>query len=70
MRIIFTNHAEIRIKKRKLFKEEVLDAINSPDKQIKKYDKYFIQKGLSRGTIEVCCEKTGTHIKVITIYWI
>jgi len=60
----------LELKKRKLFKEEVLDAINSPDKQIKKYDKYFIQKRLSRGTIEVCCEKTGTHIKVITIYWI
>ena len=32
MDIIFTNHAEYRIKKRKLIKQEVIDAIKYPDK--------------------------------------
>jgi len=36
MNIIFTAHAEFRIKKRKLLKEEVAEAIRFPDKSLKK----------------------------------
>ncbi len=70
MEIIFTDHAEFRLKVRKVLKEEVIDTIRYPDKTIKKYDKYFYQKKLDRGTIEVCCERTETYIKVVTIYWL
>ena len=70
MKIIFTKHAEYRIKKRNLTKQEVIDSINYPDNTIKKHGKYYFNKKLERGTIEICCEKTENNIKVITIYWI
>ncbi|MEK6847368.1 MAG: DUF4258 domain-containing protein [Nanoarchaeota archaeon] len=70
MKIIFTEHAKARIIKRKLTEQERIDIINYPKKINKKYGKYYFQKKLHSGTIEVCCEKTETHIKVITIYWI
>ena len=69
MEIVFTNHAKYRIVKRKVLKEEVIDAIKYPDKTIKKHGKYYFQKRLERGTIEVCCEKTESIINVITVYW-
>jgi len=55
--IEFTRHAEFRIIKRKILKQEVLGAIRQPDKILKKYDKYYFQKSLNRGKIEVVCEK-------------
>ncbi len=70
MNIYFTIHAEERIVKRNLTKEDIIDAIRHPDKTYKKYDRYYFQKRLQRGMIEVSCEKTEKHIKVITIYWI
>ena len=42
----------------KLLKEEIIEAIQHPDKTIKKQGKYFYQKRTSRGTIEVICERT------------
>ena len=70
MKIIFTNHAKYRIEKRKILEEEVIDAINYPDKTIKRHNKYYFQKRLNRGIIEVSCEKTESLINVITVYWI
>ena len=70
MEIIFTAHAEFRIKKRKLLKEEVINAIRFPDKVLKKHEKYYYQKKLNRGMIEVVTEKTESNINVITIYWL
>ena len=70
MEIIFTNHAKYRIKKRKLLKQEVIDAIRFPDKTIKKHDKYYYQKKLERGTIEVVVEKTEKNLNVVTIFWL
>ena len=70
MEIIFTKHAKYRIEKRKILEQEVIEAIKYPDKTIKKHNKYYFQKNLGRGTIEVSCEKTERIIKVITVYWI
>jgi len=70
MKIIFTQHAEFRIKKRKILKEEVIDAIKSPDKVLKKHSMYYYQKKLYRGTIEVVVEKTENNLNVVTIYWL
>ena len=70
MKIEFTAHAELRINKRKLLKEEVIDAIKLPDKTMKKHGKYYYQKKLDRGIIEVVCEKTEKNINVVTIYWL
>lgn len=68
MNIIFTNHAKSRIKKRKIAEQDIVDAINKPDSTIKRLGKYYFQKKLERGTIEVCCERER-NIKVITVYW-
>ena len=70
MKITFTFHAEERLKKRKLLKEEVIEAIEHPDKTIKKHGSYYYQKNLGRGIIEVVCEKTEKSLNVITLYWL
>jgi len=68
--VIFTFHAELRIRKRNLSKEEVLEAIKFPDEIIKKQGKYYYQKRLNRGIIEVVVERTEKNINIITIYWL
>jgi hypothetical protein len=70
MKIIFTRHAELRIKKRKIFKEEVIDAIRFPNKTLKKHGLYYYQKKINRGTIEVVIEKTENILNVVTVYWL
>lgn len=70
MNIVFTDHALSRLERRKILREEVVDAIKHPDKIIKKQQKYYYQKRLNRGTIEISCERTERDIKVITIYWL
>ena len=70
MNIVFTHHAEDRVKIRKITKPEVLDTIRFPDKTMKKHGKYYYQKQLERGTIEVVVEKSGKNLNIITIYWI
>lgn len=70
MRIIFTKHAEFRLEKRKINKEDVIFAIRNPDKTIKKYGKYYIQKKIEMGTIEIVVERKESFINVITLYWL
>lgn len=70
MEVELTNHAKHRIKVRKILKQEVIDAIKYPDNTDKRHGKYYFQKKLERGTIEICCEKIENNIKVITIYWL
>ena len=70
MKIIFTNHAEHRLIKRKILKQDVLDAIKYPNKIIKKHGKYYFQKVLRRGKIEIVCEIMEINIKIITLYWL
>ena len=69
MKIIFTEHGEERLEKRKFLKTEVIEAIKFPDKILKKHGKYYYQKTLEKGKVEIVCEKTEKHIKVITLYW-
>ena len=70
MKIIFTLHANQRIKRRKLLNEEVTDAIKNPDKIVKKQGKFYYRKKLNRGSIEVVVEKTENNLNIITVYWI
>ncbi|MBD3259857.1 DUF4258 domain-containing protein [Candidatus Woesearchaeota archaeon] len=70
MKIIFTRHSEQRIKKRKITKEDIREAINYPDLINKKHNKLYSRKKLERGNIEVCCEKIENIIKIITVYWV
>ena len=69
MEIVFTEHAEYRIKKRKITKDEIINTIKYPEKTNKIGEIYYFQKDIGRGKIEVVYEK-DKYIKVITIYWI
>ena len=69
MNIVLTSHVLEKIERRKLVKQEVIDAVKQPDNITKKYGKYYYQKKIDRGTIEIPCEVTETYIKVITVYW-
>jgi len=68
MKITFTLHAEYRIKKRNVTKEDVIDVIEHPDRMTKKHGVVYSEKDIGRGSIEVVCEKTESNIKVITFY--
>jgi hypothetical protein len=46
MKITFTHHAEERIARRQISKDEVSDAVKHPDSIIKKYVNTFIRKSL------------------------
>ncbi|MBS3074984.1 DUF4258 domain-containing protein [Candidatus Pacearchaeota archaeon] len=67
--IEFTDHIKNRLKKRKIKDEEIINAINNPDKSYKLEGKYYVQKDLGRGKIEIIYEK-DKYIKLITVYWI
>ncbi len=70
MEYVFRDHAEYRMKKRGLLKEEVIEAIEHSDKTFKKHGKYYAQKNIGRGAIEVYHERTERYIRIITIYWL
>ena len=70
MEYIFTAHASFRIHKRKLSEEEVIEAIKQSDITFKKHGKYYAQKKIMRGSIEVVYEKTESYLKIITVYWL
>ncbi|MBU0979181.1 MAG: DUF4258 domain-containing protein [Nanoarchaeota archaeon] len=70
MRIIITKHARNRIIRRKIQEYEVVEALNYPEQIKKRHGRYLFQKKLERGTIEACCERTESNIKVITVYWL
>lgn len=69
MEIRFTLHARERMFKRKISKEEIILAIQNPDKTLKKAGKYLAQKDIGRAKIEVVYEKDN-YINVVTIYYI
>jgi len=69
MEITFTKHALFRMKKRKITKEEVGEAIKYPEKTLKKQGKFYISKNIERANIEAVYEK-DKYIKVITFYYI
>lgn len=69
MKIVFTKHAIERIIKRKLTEQEIIDSIRNADNTVKKHGKYYYQKRLERGSIEIACEQEQSILKVISIYW-
>ena len=70
MNVTFTLHSKRQIEKRNLTEQEIIESIRFPDKTFKKHDKYYFQKDMGRGIIEIVCEKTANNIKVITVYWL
>ncbi len=68
MKIFFTEHAKDRMERRKISKEEIIEAIKHPDELSKKHGKYYAKKNIVRAKIEVVYEKEN-YIKVITLYY-
>lgn len=58
-----------RLKDRHILEQEVIDAVDYPEKVLKKGRLYFYRKKLDRGIIEVVVERTS-FIYVITVYWV
>jgi len=69
MEIVFTEHVKDRIKKRRIGKDKIINAIKYPEKTIKKKGKYYVQRNIGSAKIEVVYEK-DKYIKVITVYYI
>ena len=69
MEIVFTLHAKNRLKKREISEDEVINTIKYPENTYKREGKYYAQKNIGRGNIEVVYEKDN-YINVITVYWI
>ena len=70
MKIEITTHARLRLEKRKILEQELIDALHFPEKILKKHGKYYFQKTVQNGRVEIVCEMRENHIKVITIYWL
>ena len=69
MSIKFTKHALQRIKKRKISKDEILDAINNPDLLEKDlYGNFVAQKIIERRLLRVFYFSEGDAKIVITAY--
>ncbi|MFH1053122.1 MAG: DUF4258 domain-containing protein [Candidatus Woesearchaeota archaeon] len=70
IRIIFTYHAEERLKKRNIQKEDAMLTIKYPDNILKKYGKYYFQKEIGLGKIEGVCVKAENILNIATLYWL
>ena len=69
MDIIFTEHAKQKLGKRKILEDEAINTIKYPEKTYKEGGKYYSQKDIGRGKIEVVYIR-DKYIKILTIYWI
>jgi hypothetical protein len=70
MKIIFTKHAILRALKRNTTEQKIIESIKNADKTIKKHGKYYYQKRLEIGTIEIVCEMVESVLNVISVYWL
>ena len=70
MRITYTQHAEDRMIKRNVSKEEIEYSLRHPIRIRKMYGVYYALAELHRGKIEIVYEKGENYINVITFYWL
>jgi len=70
MKIIFTEHAKQKLQKRKITKDEIINTIKYSENTRKTKEKFYAQKNISRGSIEVVYTTEDKFLKVITVYWI
>ncbi|MBI3634309.1 MAG: DUF4258 domain-containing protein [Candidatus Yonathbacteria bacterium] len=71
MKIIFSNHAEIKIKQRKLSKDLLNETITAPDFIIpSNSSRERAYKKFRKQYIEVVFIKKGITIVVITAHWV
>lgn len=65
--IIFTTHALIRMRERKIRKQEARKAIENPDAKRSMSDGVIIFR---KNSLEIICQIVKNKIIVITIYWL
>lgn len=70
VQIRFTDHAQESMQERRIAQDEVVEAVKRPDRTLKKHGKYYAQKDIGRGIIEVPYERTERYIRIITAYWL
>ena len=75
MKIKYTEHAKERLEKRKITEDEVTNTIRFPEKLTKEHGKYYAQKDIGRGKIEVVYGRIenpeeGKYLNIITVYWL
>ncbi len=71
MKIIFTDHAKVRMKERKILRRDILATIENPGIAVLRKDgTTMIQKETSRGVLEIVCKKSHTTIVIITGYYL
>ena len=69
MQIIFTAHAKIQMKERKVTQTWVEETIKFPDNTERGGNKFYVTKKLNGKTLRVVYVKES-YIKVITVFWI
>ncbi|MBS3052339.1 MAG: DUF4258 domain-containing protein [Candidatus Aenigmarchaeota archaeon] len=70
MKIVYTNHAEIRSLQRGIKKELIEEVIKNPDMILDlDYERKQAIKKINKDKISVIYVKEGNNITVITVHW-
>ncbi len=67
MKIEFTEHAKYIMGKRKIIEDEIINTIKYAEKIKKEEGKYYAQKNIGRGSIEVVYENFGNFQFLIVL---
>lgn len=71
MKVLFSDHAEIKVKQRKLSKELINEALVAPDFTIPgNFNRERAYKKFRTQYLEVVFVKEGTTIIVVTAHWV
>ena len=68
IRIIYTNHANERVKSREINKSAIEDALNNPDKIVEENDIKICYKGINSKILRVVYKMENNAYIVITAY--
>lgn len=69
MKIVYTNHAEFKLRKLKVPKIWVEETLRNPDLLIPEWSKHYALKKLNGLKLKIVYEK-AKYIKIITLYFI
>ena len=69
--IIFTDHAQIRMRERKISRAQVIETIKHPEiEMIEDDDIKLVRKKFGNKSLEVAIESGKNKVIVITLYWL
>ncbi len=71
MKIIFSNHANIKIVQRKISRKFILETIDNPDlKRFSRGSREEFYKKFTKNHLKVVIKKDLTKIIVVTVHWV